>query len=110
MVLELLLLMIMVVTGILAWPGDRAAAALLALEGALWWYVDKLFEGPILILFTPYHGLCLADLVGLAAVVVAATCVLRNSDRGTSLLKSVGTGAATLVVAVRAKTGVPSGD
>ena len=71
------LLMIMVGTAISAWLGDRQAAALLAVEGAVWLYVDKWFEGPILIRFAHEHGFVFADLVGLAALFGAAVCVLQ---------------------------------
>lgn len=77
MLLGVPLFIIMIGTAITAWLGDRQAVGLLALEGAVWLYVDKWFEGPILIHFGHDHALVLADLVGFAALFVAAVCVVR---------------------------------
>ena len=71
------LLLLMLGTAVPAWLGDRRAAVVLALEGVVWLVVDKWFEGPTLIAVAHDHGLVLADLVGLAAIVGAALCVLR---------------------------------
>jgi hypothetical protein len=78
MLLAVPLFIVMVGTAIPVWKGDRPAAALLALEGVVWLFVDKWFEGPKLIRFGPDHALVLADLVGLAAICAAAVCVLRT--------------------------------
>jgi hypothetical protein len=77
MLLGVPLFCVMVLTASVAWRGDRLAAALLVLESAVWLYVDRRFEGPHLIQFSYYHALVLADLVALAALVVAAACLLR---------------------------------
>jgi hypothetical protein len=80
MLVEVLLLAVMVGTALPAWRGERAAAAFLALEGAAWLIVDKGFEGPHLYYFAHGHGLVLADLVGLGALVGAAVCLLRSRE------------------------------
>jgi hypothetical protein len=71
------LFILMLGTALPAWRGDRAAAAVLALEGLIWLVLDKWFEGPTLVAVSEDHGLVLADLVGLAALVGAAVCELR---------------------------------
>jgi hypothetical protein len=81
-----LLFIVMVGTAIPAWRGDRRAAALLVLESAVWLYIDRSFEGPHLIRFGHEHSLVLADLVAIAALMVAAVSVRRlraaaRSDR-----------------------------
>jgi hypothetical protein len=77
MLLGVLLFVIMVGTAVSAWRGDRQAAVLLVLESAVWFYIDKLYEGPKLIRFGHDHALVLADLVAFAALFMAAVCVLR---------------------------------
>lgn len=72
------LFIIMIGTAIPAWLGDVQAVGLLALEGAALAVVDKWFDGPILIHFGHDNGLLPADLVGSAAVFVAAVYVLRS--------------------------------
>jgi hypothetical protein len=74
------LFILMLGTAVLAWRGDRTAAAVLALEGLVWLVLDKWFEGPILVRVADDHGLVLADLVGLVAVFVAAVCKLRTRE------------------------------
>jgi hypothetical protein len=71
------LFILMLGTALPAWRGDRPAAAVLALEGLVWLVLDKWFEGPTLVAVSEDHGLVLADLVGLAALVGAAVCLLR---------------------------------
>jgi len=80
MLVEVLLLAVMVATALPAWRGERTAAAFLALEGAVWLIIDKAFEGPHLYYFAHGHGLVLADLVGLAALLGAAICLLRTRE------------------------------
>jgi hypothetical protein len=80
MLAEGLLLAIMVGTALPAWRGERAAAACLALEGVVWLIIDKAFEGLHLYYFAHGHGLVLADLVGLAALLGAAICLLRSRE------------------------------
>jgi hypothetical protein len=77
MVLAVPLFLLMVLTASIAWRGDQLAAAVLVFESAVWLYVDRRFEGPHLIQFSYYHALVLADLVALAALGVAAVCLLR---------------------------------
>jgi hypothetical protein len=73
------LFIVMVGTGIAAWRGDRQAAALLVLQSAVWLYVDKWFEGPILVHFGHDHGLVLADLFAFTALFVAGLSLLRST-------------------------------
>ncbi len=72
MLLGVPLVIVLIATAVPAWRGDRQAAVLLGLVGAMWLYVDKWFEGPILIRFGHDHALVTADLVGLAALCTAA--------------------------------------
>ena len=72
------LFILMLATAVPAWRGDRPAAAVLALEGVIWLVLDKWFEGPTLVAVSERHGLVLADLVGLAALMGAAVCLLRT--------------------------------
>ena len=72
------LFLLMLGTAVPAWLGDRPAAAVLALEGLVWLFVDKWFEGPTLVAVSHNHGLVLADLVGLTALVGAAVCLVRT--------------------------------
>jgi hypothetical protein len=76
------LFIVMVATAVAAWQGDRLAAVLLAVEGIVWLFVDKWFEGPILLRVMDDHGLVLADLVGLAALGGAGASLLRSRLRG----------------------------
>jgi hypothetical protein len=78
MLVGVLLFAVMVGTAVPAWRGERAGAALLALEGVVWLIIDKGFEGPHLYYFAHGHGLVLADFVGLAALFGAAICLLRT--------------------------------
>jgi hypothetical protein len=71
------LFILMLATAVPAWRGDRPAAAVLALEGLIWLVLDKWFEGPTLVAVSEGHGLVLADLVGLAALIGAVVCMLR---------------------------------
>ena len=80
MLLAVPLLVLMIGTAVPAWLGDRPAAVVLALEGVAWLIVDKWFEGPTLVRISENHGLVLADLVGFAAICVAAVCLLRTRD------------------------------
>jgi hypothetical protein len=80
MFLAVPLLILMIGTAIPGWLGDRPAAAVLALEGVAWLIADKWFEGPTLVRISENHGLVLADLVGFAAILVAAICFLRTRD------------------------------
>jgi hypothetical protein len=80
MLLAVPLLILMIGTAVPAWLGDRPAAVVLGLEGVVWLIVDKWFEGPTLVRVSENHGLVLADLVGFAAIVGAAVCLLRARD------------------------------
>jgi hypothetical protein len=75
------LLILMLGTAVPARLGDRSAAVALALEGVIWLLADKWFEGPILVRIADDHGLVLADLVGLAAVIGAVISMLRTRER-----------------------------
>lgn len=80
MLIAVPMFILMIGTAVPAWRGDRPAAAVLALEGLAWLFLDKWFEGPILLEFGHHHGLVLADLVGLAAVFGAGFCLLRTRE------------------------------
>jgi hypothetical protein len=43
----------------------------LAVAAAVWVAVNGPVEGPVLVVFTPEHGLTVADLPAIAAVIVA---------------------------------------
>ncbi len=62
--------------------GLRGVAALAALS-LLWILVNGPMEGPVLLVFTPHHGLTGADLSGVAGLTLAALRlrVLRRPDR-----------------------------
>lgn len=77
MLVAVSLFVVMAGTAVPAWRGSRWAAALLAAEAVVWLLVDRWFEGPTLFHVTYHHGLVLADLVGLVALLVAATCLSR---------------------------------
>lgn len=51
--------------------GRQTFAVLLGMVAVVWVLVNGPVEGPILIVFTPDHGLTLADLPSLAAGLVA---------------------------------------
>jgi hypothetical protein len=75
------LLAAMVLTALLAWRGSRIAAAAVLLLAGAWLLADKDFEGPHIVAFVPSHGLVVADLVGIAAVVVAVVAWIRTGRR-----------------------------
>jgi hypothetical protein len=50
----------------------RVAAVSLAVAAVVWLLINKPYEGPVLLVFNESHGLTLADLPSLAALVVAA--------------------------------------
>ncbi|WP_375425305.1 hypothetical protein [uncultured Friedmanniella sp.] len=49
----------------------QTVAVLLAVVAVVWLLVNGPVEGPILVVFTPAHGLSTADLPSLAALAVA---------------------------------------
>lgn len=69
----------MLLTAVLAWRGSRLAAVALALQSLAWLSVNEAAEGPILITFSKDHGLVLADLVTIAALIFAAVTFVRAS-------------------------------
>jgi hypothetical protein len=66
------------VAAAVAWRGDRRAAVLLAVASVIWLLLDKAFEGPVLFHVTPGRGLVLADVVGGAGLLGAATAWRRS--------------------------------
>jgi hypothetical protein len=77
MVLGAALFVIMMLTAIPTWRGDRQAATALIVESVVWLYVDRYFEGPHLIHFGHAHSLVFADLVAIDGLILAAVCLLR---------------------------------
>jgi hypothetical protein len=61
------LLTAMLLAGFIGWR-DRLGVIILALLSIVWLSADQNFEGPTLIKFSQYHGLVLADLVGIAGL------------------------------------------
>lgn len=55
--------------------GRLATAVVLVGVAVIWVRVNSPFEGPVLIVFTRNHGLTVADLPSIAAVVVAVLLV-----------------------------------
>jgi hypothetical protein len=56
----------------------RQLAAALIVAGVVWLLVNKPVEGPVLISFTVRHGLSAADLLSIAAFVVAGWLLLHS--------------------------------
>jgi hypothetical protein len=70
LVTALALALALVVAGAIGWR-QRSGTLILALLSVVWLTVDADFEGPHLIRFDAHHSLVLADLVGIAGLVVA---------------------------------------
>ena len=65
----------------LAGRRERFAAVVLILLAVAWFAVDNTFEGPVLVPLSHQHGLTLADLPGVAALVVAARLARHRRPR-----------------------------
>lgn len=62
--------------------GRQAVAVLLVVAAVVWVLVNGPVEGPTLIVFSPSHGLTVADLPSLAAGAVAVLLVWPRRGRG----------------------------
>ena len=76
----LALLVAMVLAG---WIGvrQRIGIVVLALLSLVWLTVDSLWEGGVLLALSTHHGITLADLVGIAGLLVAAGLAVRSVTR-----------------------------
>jgi hypothetical protein len=59
----------------------RLLALFLALAGVVWLVADKYFEGPVLLVLTPHHGITASDLVSLPLFGAAIRLSLVRSRR-----------------------------
>ncbi|MCU1691218.1 MAG: hypothetical protein JWM64_309 [Frankiales bacterium] len=59
---------------------ETPSLVLMVLAGAAWLLLNEPIEGPVLVVFTPDHGLTLADLVALPAALVVS-CLLVERGR-----------------------------
>ena len=75
MVASIVLAGLVLAAGLSGLLGAGGAAALAAMS-VLWLLVNDPMEGPVLIIFTPAHGLTGADLAGLVGLALAAVRVL----------------------------------
>ncbi len=67
-------LLLALAMAICAWLGrrQRVGTVLLVLLSAVWLTVDRDWEGGVIVVISPTHGLTTADLVGLAGLAIAA--------------------------------------
>ena len=72
---------VMLAAGGLGYARSRGAAVLLVVLSVLWIAVSVRPEGPILWTITPQHGVVLADLWGLAGLIVGVVLVVRGPAR-----------------------------
>ncbi|RZS87429.1 hypothetical protein EV189_2859 [Motilibacter rhizosphaerae] len=69
----------MVLVGWSAWRGSRSSSAALVLLGFAWLTIDRLWEGPVLLVLVPHRmGLTAADPVGLLSVAAGGLLGLRS--------------------------------
>src|SRR4051794_35981415 len=59
----------------------RTAAAILVLAAVVWLFVNGPVEGPILVVFSAQHGVTVADLASVLAVLVAGVLVASSRRR-----------------------------
>jgi hypothetical protein len=78
---EVAYVLAMVLVGVLAYRGERLALAGLVLLSLVWFRIDALWEGGVLISFNHEHGLTSADLVGVAGLGFAGWAWWRKRRR-----------------------------
>ncbi len=73
-----------------AWLGmrQRLGVVLLTLLSLVWFTVDRLWEGPVLVPLAPNRGLVTSDVVGLIGLVVAVVLGRRHRRRRRQLRPS----------------------
>jgi hypothetical protein len=57
---------------------QRSLAVGLLVAAVVWIFVNKPVEGPVLLLLSPTHGVTVADLGSVAAVLVAGFLLIRS--------------------------------
>jgi hypothetical protein len=59
---------------------DRTGAVLAAAFGLAWVIVDRQWEGPVLFVVSPGHGVTVSDLASVVAVAAAGAALLRSRN------------------------------
>lgn len=59
----------------------RTVAAVLVVAAVLWLFVNGPVEGPVLVVFAPTHGVTVADLFSVLAILLAGALLVSSRRR-----------------------------